>query len=119
MGFAIICLFAVYGIGAMLLTVYESVFYRKQCRGCRVSLTADIEGGACCEWTARQLLFEARNGRLPIGSLTFYAADADTAAILCRLCGDEAKVYIKNCEESNDALRADYGDGDGDCLCQP
>lgn len=119
MGFAIICLLAVYGIGAMLLTVFESFFYKKRCRGCRVSLTAEIEGGACCEWTARQLLYEAKNGRLPIGDITFYAADSETAQMLLRLCAGEAKVFIRGCKETDNALRADNGDGDGGCFCQP
>ena len=118
MGFAILCLLAVYGLGAMLLTLYESVFYRNRCRGCRVSLHAELDGGECCEWTARQLLFEVRNSRLPITGLTLSAADRETAALLRRLCKDAATVTIRGCEDSEN-VPTDYRDSDGDCLCQP
>ncbi len=116
MGFAFLCLLAVYGIGALLLTVFESVYHKKRCRGCKVYITARLDGGACCEWVARQLLYEAKNGRLPIQKITFYASDQEVD-LLRRLCKDEDCVAIKS-KESDHALRADYRDCDRDCFCQ-
>ncbi|MBO4954609.1 MAG: hypothetical protein J6D04_05655 [Clostridia bacterium] len=117
MGFAIICILAVYGIGAILLTVYDALYQKKRCHGCQVSLTATLNGGACCEWVARRLLYEAKNGRLPIQKITIYA-DRSDAEILKRLFYDESVVTILP-KESEDAIRADYGDCDRDCFCQP
>lgn len=116
MGIAIMCLFAVYGVGAMLWTIIEGFLYRKRCTHCKVTLCAEVSGGECCEWTVRQLLHEAKDGRLPVTRLVLYAADDETRGMLARLCKDHPGITI---EEQTDALRADYGDGVGDCFLQP
>ena len=109
MGFAILCVLAVYGAGAMLMTIWDAIIRKKRCCGCQVSMTAKIHGGACCEWVARQLLYEAENGPLPIAQITFLTEDEETLDILHRLCWEREHVFI--IKESEDALRADHRNG--------
>lgn len=115
MGFAILCLFSVYGIGTLILTVVEAFLYRKRCRGCQLTLHAKITGGDCCEWTVRQLLHESKAGPLPIGKLVFHVPDSESAQIISRLAKDYAEILI---EEHPYAMRTDYRHGDRNCFFQ-